>query len=73
MRSDMSATALVPRASRNFRGAGLDLALSTRLLPGLGYATVTKNGEIVIELDAAEAESGMTAADTACPDRLQGP
>ena len=45
------------------RGAAPDLALSALLVPGVGFATVTKNGEPVIELHGAAAEGGMTAAD----------
>ena len=50
-------------ARTNPRGAAPDLALSARLVPGVGFATVTKNGETVIELRGMDAEGGMTAAD----------
>ena len=54
---------IVPRARNNSGDDGRQLALATQLLPGVGYAVVTRNGETVAELHGMNGESGMTAFD----------
>jgi hypothetical protein len=46
-----------------FRGDGLCLAPDALLLPGLGCASVSKNGEPVIDLQGLSGEHAMTVAD----------
>ncbi len=54
---------IVPRARNNSGDDKRQLALATRLLPGVGYAVITRNGETVAELHGMNGESGMTAFD----------
>jgi len=54
---------LSPAAVRRDRGDKLHLAPDARLLPGLGCASVSKNGEPVIELQGLGEEHAMTVDD----------
>jgi hypothetical protein len=46
-----------------YRGDNLRVALDALLLPGLGCASVCRNGEPVIELQGLAGEHAMTVAD----------
>jgi hypothetical protein len=59
------AAAGAPRRGRrtDYRENSVHLAPDALLLPGLGCASVSKNGEVVIELQGLDREHAMTAAD----------
>jgi hypothetical protein len=59
------AAAGAPRRRRgtDYREDSAHLAPDALLLPGLGCASVSKNGEVVVELQGLDQEHAMTVAD----------